>query len=295
MGQTQPMPPKPHDGATLRDPPVMEQPVLDSARSFARDRYLSALLSPAAARDDLIVLAAYLGEIERIPLLADDPTIGEIRLQWWRDALMAPGPSGNPVADGMRELGVRRSFPEALLIAPIEGASRQLYEDGVADAHALDHYADEAEGAALRMSLAILGSPEGSANTLVEPAGRALALTRLGLALPQHLAHGRMPLPPAFLGDAHDPRGASPDEARRATRALLTRLAADAASALDAFRSASAKMDRGLFAAFLPLSLVQPYFKAMLAPKRDVLREIADISPLSRVLRLWLAQWRGKA
>lgn len=296
MSQSGPMPPNPpHNGAALRGPPVLDQPVLDSARSFARDRYLSALLSPAAARGDLIALAAYLGEIERIPLVADDPAIGEIRLQWWRDALVAPKPSGNPVADAVQALRARQGFSEALLMAPIEGVSRQLYEDGITDASALALYAEETDGAALRMALAILGAPDGSDPDLVEPASRALALTRIGLTLPQHLAHGRMPVPPAFLGDAQDPRGAAPDEARRATRALLAQLAADASSAVDTFRSAAGTMDRGLFAAFLPMSLVQPYFNVMLAPKRDVLREIADISPLSRVLRLWFAHWRRKA
>jgi phytoene synthase len=47
-------------------------------------------------------------------------------------------------------------------------------------------------------------------------------------------------------------------------------------------------------AAFLPLSLVEPYLKAAVKPKRDVLVDLADISPLSRVMRLWFAHWRGR-
>lgn len=270
--------------------------MIEAARTHARDRYLAALLAPEAARADLLVLAAYLGEIGRIPLLAHEPAIGEIRLQWWREALAAPGPSGHPVADAVRDLQRRHEIPEALLAAPLEGVSRELYEDGVTDARALDLYAEETDGAAVRLALSILGAGkdrEPGAH-VVAPAGRALALTRLALALPQHLALGRLPLPAALLGAARDPRGAGPADARAATRVLLARLGEEAASALTAFRRAEGQLERRLFAAFLPLSLVQPYFKAMLAPNRDVLVDVADISPLSRVMRLWFAHWRGR-
>jgi phytoene synthase len=53
-------------------------------------------------------------------------------------------------------------------------------------------------------------------------------------------------------------------------------------------------VEKGLFTAFLPLSLVAPYLKSVLAPGRDVLADVADISPLSRVMRLWFAHWRGR-
>ena len=108
-----------------------DREVLDAARSFDRDRYLAALLAPNEARADLVVLAAYLGEIKRVPLLAREAAIGEIRLQWWRDALSSEGASGHPVADAMREVARRRLIDPGLLILPIEGYGRELYEDGV--------------------------------------------------------------------------------------------------------------------------------------------------------------------
>lgn len=273
-----------------------QQPVFEGARLHARDRYLAALLAPAAAQADLVVLAAYLGEISRIPLVAHDAAIGEIRLAWWRDALSAPAQaSGHPVADALRELQGRRSLSLDLLLAPIEGFGRELYEDGVADARELMLYANETEGAAIRLALAILGGGKDlDAEHLVEPAARALALTRLALTLPQHLSLGRLPLPVEFLGPARDPRGASAGEAREAVRMLLTRLSNDASGALSQFRSGQARLSSGLLPAFLPACLVEPYFKSMLAPRRDALVEIADISPLTRVVRMWFAHWRRR-
>jgi phytoene synthase len=273
-----------------------EQPVVEAARTHARDLYLSALLAPAPAQEDLLVLAAYLGEIRRIPLTVHDAAMGEIRLQWWREALdTASDRIGNPVADAVLDLKRRRALRADLLAAPLEGISRELYEDGIQDERELALYADETDGAPIRLALAVLGGErDRDAERLVEPAGRALALTRLALTLPQLLALGRLPLRAAIPEGSRDPRSLEPAEAREATRVLLQGLAEDAGRALAEFRSGQVRLDAGLFTAFLPVSLVAPYLKSVLAPGRDVLSEVADISPLSRVMRLWFAHWRGR-
>jgi phytoene synthase len=193
------------------------------------------------------------------------------------------------------DLQRRRALPRDLLLAPIEGFSRELYEDGIDDARDLALYAEETEGAAVRLAVAVLGGEAAhEAERLAGPAGRALALTRLALTLPQHLALGRLPLPVEFLGQARDPRFLGPQEAREATRVLLARLAEEALGALALFRAGEARLGAGLYPAFLPVALVARTLKAVLAPGRDVLVEAADLSPLSRVARLWLAHWRGR-
>ena len=54
--------------------------VRDGARTHAPDRYYAALLAPAEARDDLIALAAFTGEIERISRQVSEAALGEIRV-----------------------------------------------------------------------------------------------------------------------------------------------------------------------------------------------------------------------
>lgn len=280
---------------TETGPSPSDDAVREAARTHDYDRYLSALLAPQESCDDLIILAAYLGEIRRIPLIAHDAAIGEIRLQWWRDALAAGTSSGHPVLGALLDVAHRRSLAPDLLAAPLEGISRELYEDGIRDAREVRLYAEETEGAALRLGLAVLGGEgDRDAGRLIEPAGRALALTRLALTLPQHLAFGRLVLPADYAGAPRDPRGLDAAEARDATRALLASLAAEATSALAEFRGAQVRLRKGLFTVFLPVSLVAPYLAAVLAPERDVLSNVADISPLSRVIRLWFAHWRGR-
>lgn len=272
--------------------------VYEAARTYARDRYLAALLAPSQARDDLVTIAAFVGELERIPLIAHDATIGQIRFQWWRDALAAPveASSGHPVADEVRALARRRGLPASLLALPIEGYARALYEDGIPDEDGLFAYADETEGSAIRLSLSVLGGFDSAeAQKLVVPAAIALAMTRLALTLPQHFALGRMPLPAAFAGQTRDPRGADEGAAREAAREHAMLLAGLARAHLARFRGEQSRLDAPrLIEAFLPLCLVEPYLKAVLRPRRDALLELADISPLSRVSRLWFARWRRR-
>lgn len=265
--------------------------VVERARSLAYDRYLAALLAPGHARHDLVVLAAFMGEIERIPIFVREAAIAEIRLQWWRDALASPSDeTGHPVADAVREMATRRSLPSGMLLGPVDGVAHELYEDGIRDAAELALYANETQGSALRVALAVLGVAD-SENQRVGDAAIALALTRLALTLPQHLALGRLPLPPDY-SQAGDPRAAGPDEARSRTRVFLEALAQEANASLEKFRAVPT--DAKTVPAFLTLALVAPYLASATRPGRDVLTELADISPLSRIARLWFASIRGR-
>ncbi|HSF02040.1 MAG TPA: squalene/phytoene synthase family protein, partial [Solirubrobacterales bacterium] len=90
-----------------------------TARAHERDRYLAALLARGQPRDDLLALVAFAAEIGRIGSLVSEPAMGEIRLQWWRDALRNPDPatkSGHPVADLTRAAVRRHGLPPGLLI-----------------------------------------------------------------------------------------------------------------------------------------------------------------------------------
>ncbi len=50
------------------------------------DRFYAVRYAPAAARDVQIALGAWRVEQRRIPKAVSEPGLGEIRLQWWRDA-----------------------------------------------------------------------------------------------------------------------------------------------------------------------------------------------------------------
>jgi phytoene synthase len=57
------------------------------ARRQDRDRFLCALFAPEETREGLYTLLAFNAEIAKTRETVSEPLLGEIRLQWWRDAL----------------------------------------------------------------------------------------------------------------------------------------------------------------------------------------------------------------
>ena len=79
-------------------------------READHDRYLATLFAPAEHRDALYALYAFNVEIARVRDLVRQPMPGEIRLQWWREALEGERDSeaaAHPVAAALREVLAR--------------------------------------------------------------------------------------------------------------------------------------------------------------------------------------------
>jgi phytoene synthase len=274
--------------------------VATSARAGEPDRYLAALLAPPPAREGLLALAAFSAELARVPFAASrEPTMGEIRLQWWRDILKAPrsaAPAGAPIADALRTAAARHDLPGALLLEPIEARSFDLSGEVMADEAALRDYLWKSEGVLFALAARLLSRQLAEdAQPAAAACGYAYGLTRLLLGLPQTLAHGRLPLPQALLDASGTTRQALlAGESGDKGSTLVARVCEEARRALVTGRQHVAKLPRGLRVAFLPLALVEPYLRAVKRLDRDPLRSPAEILPLTRACRIVTAHWFGR-
>src|SRR3977135_215507 len=98
-------------------------------READKDRFLASLFAPANRRPHLFALYGFNVEIARVGQVAHEPLAGEIRLQWWRDALSgrAPGEAAaNPVAAALLDTIARCGFPAAPLLDPVNSPRRGL-------------------------------------------------------------------------------------------------------------------------------------------------------------------------
>ena len=255
--------------------------VAASARAGEPDRYLAALLAPPSARDGLLALAAFSAELGRIGhLVTREPMMGEIRLQWWRDAL--------------REATARHDLPAPLLLGMIDAHASDLEAEPFPTEAALDAYLASSEGAQFALARRMLGGPAPTEpDAASEAAGRAYGLVRLLLGLPQTLAQGRSPLPGRQLERAGiADLAAEADPVKIA--ALMGSLYAEVLRNFGAARQHVANLPRPLRIAFLPLALVRPYLRALERPGRDSLREVAEIAPLRRIWAIARAHWLSR-
>jgi 15-cis-phytoene synthase len=248
--------------------------VRDIARTGAPDCYLAALLAPRAAQNDLIALAAYAAEIEKIPQLVSDSHIGEIRIQWWRDVLLTPqrALTGNPVADAFAETIQRHMLPVDRIAAHLDAAVHRLYADAPADDDQLNLSLEMTEGTLFALAAHILGAPQFDTTRGIGLAGaQAYGLTKIGLSLP-YAANSDQP-------DWH--------------QTILT-LSAKARVQLEHVRAAYPAEPAAVKLVLLPLALVEPYLRALSHRSHDTARDLADIAPLTRAWRLFKTHARGR-
>ena len=272
--------------------------ILSLARTHQYDRYLAATLSPWSARADLIILAAFAGEMRRIPWTVSDPTIGMIRLQWWRDCLTAgaSAATGNPLADALNDVVARHQLPSGLLIGHIDAQELELYADLIEDLDRVRLHFIKREGALFQLVARVLGV-HGEVPGLDKAAcAYGMAKTIAEFAFRQN---GRQLLVPRDLALSH---GVEPGEVNSGTHnepeldnvvALLTELSEIALADYRVCQTASRTGERDVISALLPTTLTPNYARSAKSPFDAA--NLSNMGPGNFVKswRMFLAYLRG--
>ncbi|MCC7166477.1 MAG: squalene/phytoene synthase family protein [Rhodospirillales bacterium] len=193
----------------------MPAPWADEIRRLDRERYALALLANPERRDDLMVLLAFHLELAQIPERVKEPMLGQIRQQWWLDALAALGeekPAPSPLAEALGAVRHRHDLSVGLLRNMIEARAADLAPEAPAHLDDLIAYAEATGGALMRLMAEILGGRSPEIAKAAQAAGTAQALLGLMRALPYHAARGRRHLPSDLMAGAIE--GPSPALAR---------------------------------------------------------------------------------
>src|SRR5262245_55392867 len=174
----------------------------EQVRAGDRERFLCSLFAPEPARGDLWALLAFNLEIARTRETVSEPTLGEIRLQWWREAIEAaydgtarPHPVVRALAAAIGRAKPPRERFERLLPA----REHDLYDDPVPDPAALADSAAGTSGELSVLALDLLGVGDLAAQQAARHVGIAWALTGLIRAMPFLASQRRLPLPANLL------------------------------------------------------------------------------------------------
>lgn len=224
-----------------------------------RDRYMTGLFAPAAARDRLFALYAFNLELARVAEVVSEPMIGEIRLQWWREALdgiFHGHPRRHDVTEALAAAIHETPISQEALVAVIDARSADLEEAPFEHLDDLLDYLDASGGALVQLATVFLGAP--APRPLALAAGRAYGLSGVLRAIGYHAAEGRVLLPKSLLRaediDAHDliQHRATPGLHR-----VVAALADAAERALDELRAGRHEIPRAAVPAFLPAVLAR--------------------------------------
>jgi 15-cis-phytoene synthase len=259
-----------------------------------QDRWLASLFIPEDRRRHVHALYAFSLEIARVKEIVSEPLLGEIRFQWWRDALEGKNEkdaTANPVADALLDTIARFDLPKALLLELIKARLRDIYGDKMDSVSALESYLDATCSNLFRLAMLILDG-EGAAAGLgvARHAGIAYGLTGLVRSLPWQSAWGA-PFVPAEILRAHsiEPDEFAAEHASPAAHAALADLRALARRHLDFFAAQLPSLPEKCRPAFLPLSLCEAYLQRMEKPEYDPFKTIVELPQWRRQWILWRA------
>ena len=232
------------------------------------DRVRAAQLAAPDDRHALTVIYAFHAELAKVPELVSQPLLGQIRYQWWRDAVdeiysdteVRRHEVASPLARLVAERGVARFWLDRL----IDGRERDLDPRPFADIAAARDYARATSGALVQLAVAVLG---GEADDAVLAAGEAWGLTGLARGYRFYRHSMLQHMEPEEILDAAT-------EAH--SRARTARVAAD------------------ILPALAYASLVPGYVRRMRKPGFDFKRDAVEYGALAKQARLMRTAATGR-
>jgi phytoene synthase len=266
-------------------------------RAADKDRFLATLYAPAEHRGALYALYAFNVEVARVREAAREPLAGEIRLQWWSDALDGAGRGdveANPVSAALLTTIERYRLARETLQALLDARRFDLYDEPMATLAALDGYARGASCGLIALAARILRVGGGvGMDALAHHAGLAQAITGLLKAFPAHAVRGQLYVPLEVL-ERH--RASEQDIARgNATpelRAALADMRGQARRHLAAATPLLAAAAPEVMPALLPLALVAPTLARMERPDYDPFAPL-ELAPWRHPWLIWRAARRA--
>lgn len=157
-------------------------------RRADEDRWLAAQLAPPAVRDRLIALIALYQDIAKAAEIVSEPTLGAIRVQFWRDAIGGLHDGRRAVHPALAMLtadDLPRDATERLLDARLLDFEPQPFATGADRAR----YVEDTAGVLIALAARICGAP--MTDDLAAALGRAWGLAGLARATPFWAERGR--------------------------------------------------------------------------------------------------------
>src|SRR5690554_5298402 len=173
--------------------------VANLLRDLDGDRYTASLVVPADKRAAVQSIFAFSAEVAAVRERVSEPVPGEIRLQWWVDAIEGKkhgAVASNPVAKKLLETLDQHALPAGPLIRLLAARRFDLYHDAMPDIGQFEGYAGETVSVLYQYAAMILaGGPAEAAADAAGHLGVAQALAGHLRAFGYNAARGQLFLP----------------------------------------------------------------------------------------------------
>jgi phytoene synthase len=250
------------------------------ARSRDWERFICALFAPAERRQAVFAILAFNAELARTRSVVTEPILGQMRLQWWRDALArvfddaGKVPVGNPLLAEFAAAIHRHHLPRPVIEAMIDARSADLEDAPHEDLEALLAYAGATSGGVTELTLHALGAYQSTGQGTAEThatirragaqLGTAWALIGLIRASDALAGEGRTFLPRRQLSQAGlSPESVIAGEFSDPLAGLLQLISGIASQYIMDCRALRGQLPKACAPAFLPAGLAWRYLQRL--------------------------------
>lgn len=234
------------------------------------DRVRAAMFAQESVRERLLLLYAFHLELAKIPELVSEPMIGQIRYQWWRDAIaeIYEGESvrKHEITTPLSHLLLKYEIPRYWVDQLIDGRERDIDPRPFQDLTEVQDYCANTSGVLMKIAVKLCGKDPAD---FIEAAGTAWGLT--GLARAYCYYHQTM------LADIS-----------------FNRLCVSAKNKYENAKSGADAIDVTAFPAIAYTALVPSFITKLTKSNHDPITMSVSYGPLSKQLRLLRAVMTGK-
>ncbi|WP_395679626.1 phytoene/squalene synthase family protein [Inquilinus sp.] len=255
----------------------------EQVRRLDHDRYLTCLFAPAPLRAALFALYAFNIEVAKTREVVSQPLLGQIRLQWWRDAIgeIYDGrPRRHEVLDELAPAVSSHGLSRAHFDTVLDARERDLEDEPPPTLADLERYAADTAGPLLRLHLEVLGIRDDAAHRAATAVGTAWALVGLMRAVPFHARQKRLYLPQEVMAAEGADRGLLFEmKPHDGLRRAVAKVAGAAAARLAEARVLRRAVPRAAVPALLSARLADGYLRRLRRADHNVFAALVQEPP----------------
>ncbi len=167
-------------------------------KNYDYDRFLITLFAPSHAREHLFSLYAFNYEVAKIRQSVSEPMLGEIRLQWWREAIEGiydGKPRQHEVVLALDKAIDQCNLPKDLFLKIIDGRCADIYDENPKTLEQFEQYLGTTAGNLMDLGAKILGQDDQHILSLAYDMGLVWGLIGTIRAIRYHVSLNKLSLP----------------------------------------------------------------------------------------------------
>ena len=166
------------------------------------DRFLITLFAPEEARKGLFSLYAFNHEVAKIREAVSEPMLGEIRLQWWREAIEGiadNAPRNHEVVLPLNDVFHQNGLKKDDFIKIIDARSADIYDENPTTLADFETYLGATSGNLTRLAAQVIGKADDKLLTLAYDMGLVWGLIGTLRSIRYHVSLGKLSLPQELM------------------------------------------------------------------------------------------------